>query len=233
MPCLDLHPKNAKLVGFGGVPLILLARGLLAAAHRGLAGSAAGDGDFVAQEQSIVGGMTGRYAVALYNLAHEGHSVEEAAANLARFSAMMRESADLRRLIKSPIFSGEQQVAALNQVLEKGGVSGLAANFIKLVASKRRLFAIEGMIADFGKLNDAAKGVTRAEVTAAQPLSERHLETLRQELASITGSKSIEVSVKVDPAIIGGLIVKLGSRMVDGSLKTKLNSIRTRMKEVG
>jgi F-type H+-transporting ATPase subunit delta len=89
------------------------------------------------------------------------------------------------------------------------------------------------MIADFGKLRDAARGVSRAEVTVAEPLSPANLDALRQALREVAGSASVDVQVKVDPAIIGGLIVKLGSRMVDGSLKTKLNSIRTRMKEVG
>ena len=191
------------------------------------------DGDRVAKEQTIVGGMTGRYASALYDLAHEQHAVDAVAADLVRFAAMIVPGGDMSRFVKSPIFSGEEQVKALDALLPKAGIGALAANFIKLVAKKRRLFAIEGMIADFGKLNDAAKGVTRAEVTVAQPLSDAHLAALRQELSAITGAKSVDVSVKIEPSIIGGLIVKLGSRMVDGSLKTKLNSIRTRMKEVG
>lgn len=187
----------------------------------------------MAQEQSIVGGMTGRYATALFSLAQEHVAVDAVSGDLARFSGLMAESEDFRRFVKSPIFSGEQQAAALQHLLPKAGVSGLAANFILMVAKKRRLFAIDGMIADFGKLRDKAYGVARAEVTVAQPLSDAHLAKLREELSAIAGSKSVELSVKVDPSIIGGLIVKLGSRMVDGSLKTKLNSIRTRMKEVG
>ena len=118
-------------------------------------------------------------------------------------------------------------------ILDKAGISGVAANFIKLVASKRRLFAISDMIAGYRKLEDAANGVTRAEVTAASPLNDKQMQALRDQLAAVAGAKSVDVDVKIDPAIIGGLVVKVGSRMVDSSLKTKLNAIRTRMKEVG
>jgi len=99
------------------------------------------------------------------------------------------------------------------------------------ICNHRRQFGVA--IADFGKLLDATRGVSRAEVTVAEPLSPANLEALRLALREAAGSSSVEMNVKVDPAIIGGLIVKLGSRMVDGSLRTKLNSIRTRMKEVG
>ena len=127
----------------------------------------------------------------------------------------------------------DAQVKALVAVLAKIGVSGIAANFLKLVAQKRRLFAVGDMIEGFNKLNDAAKGVSRAEVTVASALSGAQMDALKAQLMQVTGGKSVDVAVKIDPSIIGGLIVKLGSRMVDGSLKTKLNSIRTRMKEVG
>jgi F-type H+-transporting ATPase subunit delta len=101
------------------------------------------------------------------------------------------------------------------------------------VAAKRRLFAIKDMISDFNLLHDASKGVARAEVIVAEALKDEHVAALRGALIEVTGGQAVEVAIKVDPTIIGGLIVKLGSRMVDGSLKTKLNSIRTRMKEVG
>ena len=95
------------------------------------------------------------------------------------------------------------------------------------------LDAIRDMIADYNKLYDAWRGVARAEVTSAAALSDAHIGAIKDALKTVTGGKEVEVSTKIDPAIIGGLIVKLGSRMVDGSLRTKLNSIRTRMKEVG
>jgi F-type H+-transporting ATPase subunit delta len=187
----------------------------------------------VAKDETIVTGMAGRYASALFALAQEQGATEQVAADLARFSDMLTESADLARLVRSPAFSAEEQVKALGAVLTAAGIGGLTAQFLKLVATKRRLFAAQTMIADFGKLLDATRGVSRAEVTVAEPLSPANLEALRLALREAAGSSSVEMNVKVDPAIIGGLIVKLGSRMVDGSLRTKLNSIRTRMKEVG
>ena len=122
---------------------------------------------------------------------------------------------------------------ALGAVLAQAEIDGIAANFIKLVAAKHRLFAIADMIRDFNLLNDAQKGITRAQVTVAETLKPEHVEALRTALASISGGGDVDLAIKVDPAIIGGLVVKLGSRMVDSSLKTKLNSIRTRMKEAG
>ena len=187
----------------------------------------------MAKDDAIVTGMAGRYAQALYQLAVEQDVAEQVATDLKSFAAMIAESADLTRLVRSPVFSSEEQIRALDALLSRAAISGVTANFIKLVARKRRLFAIGDMMVNFGKLHDAARGVTRAEVTVAEPLAAAHLEALRSALSQVTGGKSVDVAVKVDPEIIGGLVVKLGSRMVDGSLKTKLNSIRTRMKEVG
>jgi F-type H+-transporting ATPase subunit delta len=187
----------------------------------------------VAKEQTIVTGMAGRYATALYELAKENNATEEVSAALKIFRDMANESADLRRLIRSPVIAAEAQVRALDAIFAKAGISGITASFLKLVASKRRLFAIESMIRDFEKLHDADRGVKRAEVTVAHPLSDAHAADLQRTLREITGSKDVEVTTNIDPGIIGGIVVKLGSRMVDGSVRTKLNSIRTRMKEVG
>jgi F-type H+-transporting ATPase subunit delta len=187
----------------------------------------------VAQEENIVSGMAGRYALALFSLAKEEHSTDPVAAALTTFDGLIGESADLQRLVRSPVFSAGEQVQALGAILDKVGISGIAANFIKLLATKRRLFAIREMIADYHKLNDSYRGVARAEVTSAAALSDAHVAAVKEALKGVTGGKDVEISVKIDPSIIGGLVVKLGSRMVDGSLKTKLNSIRTRMKEVG
>jgi F-type H+-transporting ATPase subunit delta len=187
----------------------------------------------VAKEQTIVTGMAGRYATALYELARENNATGEVSAALKTFRDMAHESADLRRLIRSPVIPAEAQVKALDAIFAKVGISGITASFLKLVASKRRLFAIESMIRDFEKLHDAERGVTRAEVTVAHPLSDEHTADLQRTLRDVTGGKEVEVTTHVDPGIIGGIVVKLGSRMVDGSVRTKLNSIRTRMKEVG
>jgi len=177
--------------------------------------------------------MAGRYAQALFELASETGTTERVAADLAAFSALLDESTDLQRFVKSPVFTAEEQVKALGALLDKAEIEGNAAKFLKLVASKRRLFAVSDMIRDFKTLHDAARGVTRAAVTVAEPLKDSHIDALKGALGELTGGKEVEIAVKVDPAIIGGLVVQLGSRMVDGSLRTKLNSLRTRMKEVG
>ena len=187
----------------------------------------------MADEDTIVSGMAGRYALALFSLAQDAHATAEIAAAVKTFDALIAESADLQRLVRSPVFSAAEQIKALDAILARAEISGVAANFIKLVAAKRRLFAIRDMIANYLKLYDAERGVARAEVTVAGALTDAHVAALKEALKDATHGKDVEVSVKIDPAIIGGLIVKLGSRMVDGSLKTKLNAIRTRMKEVG
>ena len=146
---------------------------------------------------------------------------------------MIVDSPDLQRLVKSPVFSSDDQLKAVGALLEAAGISGIAANFIRLVAAKRRLFVIRQMIADFGKLYDHARGVTRAKVTSAAYLSDENVAALKDTLRGIAGGKDVELSIWIDPSILGGLIVQLGSRQVDGSLKTKLNAIRARMKEVG
>jgi F-type H+-transporting ATPase subunit delta len=191
-------------------------------------------GDFALAAQVTQGsGMAGRYAHALFALSEETGTTETAAADLAAFAELVRSSADLQRFVKSPIFSAEEQVNALDAILARAEIDGVTAKFIKLVAAKRRLFAIFDMIRDFNLLNDARKGVTRADVTVAETLKPEHVAALRNALTDISGGGEVDIALKVDPAIIGGLIVKLGSRMVDSSLKTKLNSIRSRMKEAG
>lgn len=180
---------------------------------------------------TIVSGMAGRYATALFELADEAGAIDSVKADLDRLSALIAESADLARLVKSPVFTADVQLSAMTAILDKAGIGGLAGNFVKLVAQNRRLFALPQMIAAFAALVAAKRGETTAQVTAAQPLSDAHLAELKDTLAEKTG-KDVKLDVTVDPSILGGLIVKLGSRMVDASLKTKLNSIRHAMKEV-
>jgi F-type H+-transporting ATPase subunit delta len=187
----------------------------------------------VAQAEDSLSGVAGRYASALYDLATEKHAADDVAAALDKFEALIDGSDDLKRLVKSPVFSAQEQIKALDAVLNKAQIAGIAANFIRLVAAKRRLFVISDMIAAYRRLNDKAKGLVRADVTVAGPLKPDHEAALREALAGVTGGKTVDLNVKTDPSIIGGLVVKLGSRMVDASVRTKLNSIRTRMKEVG
>ena len=178
-------------------------------------------------------GVAERYAQALFSLAQEQNVADAVTDALQNFGEMIAQSADLKRLVLSPVFSAEDQLKAVGAILDKFGYGGITANFIKLVAAKRRLFVLPDMIRAFVALNDQAKGVTRADVTVAAPLSPDHSTALEEALRQVSGGKTVKVNVNVDPAIIGGIVVKLGSRMVDASLKTKLNSLRTRMKEVG
>jgi F-type H+-transporting ATPase subunit delta len=185
----------------------------------------------VAGDDTTVSGMTGRYARALFELALDTKSVDAVKTDLDKFDALLSESADLNRLVRSPVFGVDEQGKALSAVLAKAGVGGLAANFLKLITANRRLFAVRNMIRDFRKLTARWKGEVSAEVTVAEPLSDARLEEIKNTLKSITGEKAVDLNVKIEPAIIGGLMVKLGSRMVDSSLRTKLNAMKNAMKE--
>jgi F-type H+-transporting ATPase subunit delta len=186
----------------------------------------------VAGKETIVSGMAGRYATALFELALDGKSVDAVKSDLDTFDALIGESPDLSRLVRSPVFGAEEQTKALGAVLAKVGIGGLTANFLLFVASNRRLFAVRDMIRDFRKLVARWRGEVGADVTVAEALSDANLESLKGALKSVTGGKAVDLHVKIDPAIIGGLMVKVGSRMVDSSLRTKLNAIKHAMKEV-
>jgi F-type H+-transporting ATPase subunit delta len=177
-----------------------------------------------------VSGMAGRYATALFDLARDGNAVDTVKSDLDRFDALIAESADLNRLVRSPVFSTEEQLQALGAILDKAGIGGLAAQFLKLITSNRRLFAVRDMVRGYRERVANYKGEATAEVTVAEELKGDHLDALRSALKSVSG-KDVDLNVKVDPSIIGGLVVKLGSRMVDTSLRTKLSSIRHAMKE--
>jgi F-type H+-transporting ATPase subunit delta len=184
----------------------------------------------VAAAEPIVSGMAGRYATALFDLTSETNTIDAVKADLERFDALVAESADLNRLVRSPVFSADEQLQALSAVLDKAGIGGLAAKFLKLVTSNRRLFAVRQMVRAYRELVAEHKGEATAEITVAEELKGDHLDALRATLKSVSG-KDVDLDIKVDPTIIGGLIVKLGSRMVDTSLRTKLNAIRHAMKE--
>ena len=175
-------------------------------------------------------GMAGRYATALFELALEANAVDAVRADLDRFCALLDESADLTRLVRSPVFTADEQVRGLRTVLERIALAGLAAQFLLAVAANRRLFAVRDMIRDFRELVARHKGEITAQVMLAQPPREEHLAAIKEALAAVT-RKNVQVNVTIDPSLIGGLIVKLGSRMVDTSLRTKLQMIKHAMKE--
>jgi F-type H+-transporting ATPase subunit delta len=176
--------------------------------------------------------MAGRYATALFELALAENALDAVKADLDRFDALLAESADLARLVRSPVFGAEEQTKALAAVLDRAGIGGLAAKFLKVVTSNRRLFAVRDIIKGFRALVARHKGEVTAEVTLAEQPSEQHLAAVKDALKAVT-KKDVRVDVKVDPSLIGGLVVKLGSRMVDTSLRTKLNAIKLAMKEAG
>ncbi len=186
----------------------------------------------MAAEDPSVSGVSGRYATALFELARDANTIDAVSADLDKFDAMLGESADLKRLVRSPVFAADAQLKALSAVLDKAGISGTAANFLKVLTNNRRLFAVADVVRDFRALVARFKGEAGAEVTVAEPLSDKNLDALKAALKQVSG-KDVTLNVKVDPSIIGGLVVKLGSRMVDSSLRTKLNSIKHAMKEAG
>ena len=186
----------------------------------------------MAEHQAHVSGVAGRYAAALHELAVEAGAVDTILADLHAFDRMLAESADLSRFIKSPVFTAEEQTKVLGALLEKAEIKGFAANFLKLVAQRRRLFAVRDMISAYAAIVDNARGIVRATAIVAEKPSQAVLDSIKSALKDLAGDKAV-VDVTVDPAIIGGIVVKLGSKMVDASLRTKLNGIRIAMKEVG
>lgn len=186
----------------------------------------------MAGSQSSSATVAGRYANALFELAAEADALPAVEADLARFTAMLADSEDLMRLVRSPVFAADEQERAIGAVLDKAEIGGLVGKFIRVVAGNRRLFALPHIITAFREQLAAHRGEVAAEVTSAEPLNERHLGALREALKAAIG-KDVALDTHVDPALIGGLIVKVGSRMIDGSLRTKLNSLKLAMKEVG
>jgi F-type H+-transporting ATPase subunit delta len=186
----------------------------------------------VTTEDTSVSGVAGRYASALFELAKSEKSVDTVSADLDGFAKILEGSDDLQRLVRSPVFGADEQTAAMGAVLDKAKIGGLTGNFICLVARNQRLFALEDMVKGFRALAAADRGEISASVTSAQALSAAQVKSLQTALKSVTG-KTVTLDQSVDASILGGLIVKVGSRMIDTSLKTKLNSLKFRMKEVG
>lgn len=186
--------------------------------------------DDISGSGPIVSGIAGRYASALFELASDAGQIGPVGEGLAAFDGLVAGNPDLERLVKSPAFSAEEQTAAVAAILDRAGIGGLAANFIKLVAARRRLFALRGMVSAYQALADRRAGVVNAEVRVAAPLSDANRRAVTEALAAVSG-KTVKIDEKVDPALIGGIVVKMGSRMVDASVRTKLNSLKIAMKE--
>ena len=180
----------------------------------------------------MISGMAERYAGSLFELALEAKSVESVEKTLGEVEDMIGNSADLKRLIESPVFSAGDQFRAIDAIAKKAGIGGLVGNFLRVVARNRRLFAVPSMIAAYRRIASAHRGEVAAEVTSAHDLSAEQTRELKASLKAVAG-KDVAIKLTVDPSILGGLVVKIGSRQIDTSLRTKLNSLKLALKEVG
>jgi F-type H+-transporting ATPase subunit delta len=178
------------------------------------------------------GGLAQRYSQALFELADEERALEAVASDLDSLLAMIAGSDDLNRLIRSPVISRDDQLRAMTALVEAAGMHALTGKFIGLLARNRRLFVLPGIIRAFRDLLARRRGETAAEVTSAQQLSEAHLQALAAALKKVVGTE-VSIVDRVDPSILGGLVVKVGSRMVDSSLSAKLQRLRLAMKGIG
>ena len=183
----------------------------------------------VATTDQTVSGVPGRYASALFELASEERATEEVSRQLQAFQSAIDQSEDLSRLVRSPVFSSEDQINALGAVAGQLGITGATLNFLKLAAKNRRLSVVPDMIKAYATLLASSKGEIAGEVTSAEPLSAAQLDDLKAALKASLG-RDVLLSTRVDSSILGGLIVKVGSRMMDNSLKTKLQTLKIAMK---
>jgi F-type H+-transporting ATPase subunit delta len=186
----------------------------------------------VADTSQLISGVAERYASSLFELALEAGSVEAVGADLDRVQTLIDGSDDLKRLIVSPVFSADDQFKAISAIMNRFGFSGLVGNFLKVVARNRRLFALPGIIKAFRQIAARHRGEITADVMSAHALTEAQQTELKATLKGVTG-KDVAVNVTVDPSILGGLIVKVGSRQIDTSLRTKLSTLKLALKEVG
>jgi len=186
----------------------------------------------VADTSQHTSGVAERYASSLFELALQEGAVDAVTADLNAFQSMLDESDDLKRFVASPVFSADDQLKAIDALVAKAGLGGLFSNFVRVVARNRRLFALPGMIVAFREIAAAQRGEISAEVTSAHALTVAQEDELKVALKGVTG-KDVAIAVTVDPSILGGLIVKVGSRQIDTSLRTKLSTLKLALKEVG
>lgn len=175
------------------------------------------------------GGLAGRYANAVFELAQEQKAIDAVSGDLAALGRAIQTSPDLARLVRSQVVGNAQQGAVMKAVMEKMGAGKLATNLILILAAKRRLGAVTQVIAAYERLVARSRGETEAEVTAARPLQDGEIAELKSVLKSRLG-KEPRLTTHIDPTLLGGLVVKVGSRMIDSSLRTKLDGLRAAMK---
>jgi len=187
----------------------------------------------VATETTGLTGLAERYAVALYDLADSQAKLDEVARDLRDLKRLIGESDDLRRLIRSPLMSRTAQGKAMSAVLAKAGASELVRRFVGVIAENRRLFALPQMIEAYLARLAGKRGEITAHVTSATQLDERQLGAVTEALKKALGTQKIVLDHKVDAGLIGGLVVRVGSKLVDNSLKSKLTRLEMAMKGVG
>jgi F-type H+-transporting ATPase subunit delta len=185
----------------------------------------------VATETTGLSAVAARYAGALYELAESKGQLDQAARDLASVKIMTEASADLRRLCASPVIGRNQQAKAITAVFDKAGISPLVRNFAGVVAKNGRLFVLSSIASAFLRLLAERRGEATVEVRSAQPLDENQMKALGTALKPMVGDK-VAFDVKIDPGILGGLVVKVGSRMFDSSLRTKLQRLQLAMKGI-
>jgi F-type H+-transporting ATPase subunit delta len=186
----------------------------------------------VSEPASISTGIAGRYAAAVFDLVKEDNALSALQSDIDALDAAMSDSADFRTLITSPLFTRDQQEAAIGALAAKMGLSAIMANTLRLMASKRRLFVLPQLTTALRGLIAVEKGEVTAEVTAAAALSEAQQKSLAATLKQAVG-KDVNIKLAVDSRLIGGLVVKVGSQMIDTSIRAKLNALQNKMKEVG
>ena len=186
----------------------------------------------VSETAGISTGIASRYATAVFDLAKEGKAIKALESDVAALDAAMAESADLRTLLHSPLYSREEQGAAITAIAEKMNLSETTSNVLALLASKRRLFVLPQLVAVLNERLAEERGEVTAEVTTAKALTKAQADKLAKTLKAQVG-KSVTIKETVDESIIGGLIVKVGSKMIDTSIASKLNALQNTMKEVG
>ena len=183
----------------------------------------------LASDDSQISGLAGRYATAAFELSLEEKTLEQVASDLAGLKRLLADSPDLARLVRSPVFSGSDQARALGAVLDQAKAGTLTKNLVLLLARKRRLFALNDVIRGFEALLARHRGEIAADVTTARPLSAEETAELRQTLKTKLGREP-RLETHVDPTLLGGLVLKVGSRMIDSSVRTKLDALRAAMK---
>jgi len=183
----------------------------------------------VENSSGIQASLAGRYALALFELARDGKALDSVAESLATLKSALAESADLKALTQSPLIGREDAAKAVAAVAKLLKLDKLTGRTLGVLAENRRLAQIPNVIRAYETLLSAHKGETRAEVTSAFPLSKTQVTALAKQLKARTG-RDTALDLAVDPAIMGGLIVKMGSQMIDGSLRTRLNTLAQAMK---